>query len=216
VALALDWRPVKEGALKGLALRKSDRCDAGCDKQSRPPSSSRPPATVGGAAVHRTDVSRAGTARPSFDSEIKFEVWLPPTAADWTGRMKVNGTGGYAGATPYARLAQDITDGFVTGGQQHGATTAVSRRTGRSVIRRGSKTGGLRAHYFVATRAKTLSRAFYDKSGQPFVLRRLLERWPPGDDDGAELSELFDGIVAGAPSQWYPDLLMWLCGPARR
>ena len=22
--------------------------------------------------------------------------------------------------------------------------------------------------------------------------------------------ELFDGIVAGAPSQWYPDLLMWL------
>ena len=22
--------------------------------------------------------------------------------------------------------------------------------------------------------------------------------------------DLFDGIVAGAPSQWYPDLLMWL------
>src|SRR6185436_4951808 len=47
-----------------------------------------------------------GTARPSSDSEIKFEVWLPATAAAWSGRMKVNGTGGYAGATPYARLGQ--------------------------------------------------------------------------------------------------------------
>src|ERR671937_93651 len=53
-----------------------------------------------------------GTATPSSDSEIKFEVWLPDTAAAWSGRMKVNGTGGYAGATPYARLAQDIGDGF--------------------------------------------------------------------------------------------------------
>src|SRR5678816_4083594 len=68
-----------------------------------------PPATVGGAAVTVPMCRVQGTARPSFDSEIKFEVWLPPTAADWTGRMKVNGTGGYAGATPYARLAQDIT-----------------------------------------------------------------------------------------------------------
>src|SRR5687768_1954695 len=44
-----------------------------------------------------------GTARPSSDSEIKWEVWLPLTPAAWTGRMKVNGTGGYAGATPTAR-----------------------------------------------------------------------------------------------------------------
>lgn len=60
-----------------------------------------------------------GEARPSSGSEIKREVWLPQTAADWTGRMKVN-TGGYAGATPHARLAQDIGDGFVTAGSNMG------------------------------------------------------------------------------------------------
>ena len=42
------------------------------------------------------------------------------TAAAWTGRMKVNGTGGYAGATPYPRLAPDIGDGFVTAGSNMG------------------------------------------------------------------------------------------------
>src|SRR5437016_10405209 len=53
-----------------------------------------PPATIGGAAVTVPFCRVEGVARPSFDSEFKFEVWLPPTAADWTGRMKVNGTGG--------------------------------------------------------------------------------------------------------------------------
>ena len=76
--------------------------------------------SVGGSKVTAPFCRVEGVARPSQDSEIKFEVWLPPTAAAWTGRMKVNGTGGYAGATPYARLAQDIGDGFVTAGSNMG------------------------------------------------------------------------------------------------
>jgi len=79
-----------------------------------------PPATVGGVAVTVPTCRVQGVARPSSDSEIKFEVWLPPVVADWTGRMKVNGTGGYAGSIPYARLAQDIGDGFVTAGSNMG------------------------------------------------------------------------------------------------
>src|SRR6266545_4126592 len=100
-----------------------------------------------------------GVARPSGDSEIKFEVWLPATAAAWTGRLKVNGTGGYAGATPYARLAQDIGDGFITAGSNMGHDGGENAEPG--VLR---------------------------PAGRPFVLRRLLERRAPGDDDGAELS----------------------------
>src|SRR4030095_2736963 len=43
-----------------------------------------PPATINGAAVTVPLCRVQGTARPSFDSEIKFEVWLPTTAAAWT------------------------------------------------------------------------------------------------------------------------------------
>src|SRR6267378_43384 len=90
-----------------------------------------PPATINGNTVTVPLCRVQGVARPSFDSEIKFEVWLPATAAAWTGRMKVNGTGGYAGATPYGRLAQDIGDGFSTAGSNlgHDLRDSATRKT---------------------------------------------------------------------------------------
>jgi feruloyl esterase len=168
-----------------------------------------PPATIGGAAVTVPFCRVQGTARPSFDSEIKFEVWLPPTVGDWTGRMKVNGTGGYAGATPYGNLARDIGDGFVTAGSNmgHDGGESASWTLGHPEK---VKDWGLRAHYFVATAAKTLSQAFYDKP----VSHSYFEGCSNGGRQAMMMAqnypELFDGIVAGAPSQWYPDLLMWL------
>src|SRR6266480_2176500 len=168
-----------------------------------------PPATIGGAAVSVPFCRVQGTARPSFDSEIKFEVWLPPTAADWTGRMKVNGTGGYAGATPYARLAQDIGDGFVTAGSNmgHDGGEAASWTLGHPEK---VKDWGLRAHYFVATAAKTLSVAFYDRP----VAHSYFEGCSNGGRQAMMMAqnypELFDGIVVGAPSMFYPDILFWL------
>lgn len=70
------------------------------------------PSRIGGARVDVPFCRVEGIARPSSDSEIRFEVWLPASADKWTGRMKVDGTGG----VPYALLAQDIGDGFVTAG----------------------------------------------------------------------------------------------------
>ena len=59
------------------------------------------PSSIGGSRVTSTFCRVEGVARPSADSEIRFEVWLPATADKWTGRLKVNGTGGYAGGVPY-------------------------------------------------------------------------------------------------------------------
>ena len=150
-----------------------------------------------------------GVARPSGDSEIKWEVWLPQTAAAWTGRMKVNGTGGYAGATPYARLAQDIGDGFVTAGSNmgHDGGEAAAWTLGHPEK---VKDWGLRAHYSVATAAKALAASYF---GGP-VQFSYFEGCSNGGRQAMMMAqnypELFDGIVAGAPSMWYPDLLMWL------
>jgi feruloyl esterase len=150
-----------------------------------------------------------GVARPSFDSEIKWEVWLPATAAEWTGRMKVNGTGGYAGAVPFARLAQDIGDGFVTAGSNMGHDGGESPAW---TLNRPEKVKdwGLRAHHSVATAAKALASAYF---GAP-VKHAYFEGCSNGGRQAMMMAqnypELFDGIVAGAPSQWYPDLLMWL------
>jgi feruloyl esterase len=164
---------------------------------------------IGGVTVNVPMCRVQGTARPSIDSEIKFEVWLPPTAADWTGRMKVNGTGGYAGAIPYARLAQDIGDGFVTAGSNmgHDGGQAASWTLNRPEK---VKDWGLRAHYSVATAAKALAKALYDTP----VRYSYFEGCSNGGRQALLVAqnypELFDGVVAGAPSNFYPDLLMWL------
>ena len=168
-----------------------------------------PPATVGGQAVSVPMCRVQGVARPSFDSEIKFEVWLPVASGAWTGRLKVNGTGGYAGSIPYARLAQDIRDGFVTAGSNMGHDGGESPNW---TLNRPEKVKdwGLRAHYSVTTAAKTLSQALY---GTP-VAYAYFEGCSNGGRQALMMAqnypELFNGIVAGAPSNFYPDVLMWL------
>lgn len=172
------------------------------------------PATIGGAAVAAPLCRVQGVARPSPDSEIRFEVWLPLAAADWTGRLKVNGTGGYAGSIPYARLAQDVADGFVSAGSNmgHDGGEAAAWTLGHPEK---VKDWGLRAHESVAIAAKAVSQAFY---GRP-VAHAYFEGCSNGGRQALMMAQnypqLFDGIVAGAPSNFYPDLLMWLLWTGR-
>src|SRR5689334_10433222 len=72
------------------------------------------------------------------------------------------------------------------------------------------KDWGLRAHYSVATAAKALSAAYFDSP----VRYSYFEGCSNGGRQAMMMAQnypqLFDGIVAGAPSMFYPDLLMWL------
>jgi len=165
--------------------------------------------TVNGNVVPVALCRVQGVARPSSDSEIKWEVWLPETASAWTRRLKVNGTGGYAGATPYARLAQDIGDGFVTAGSNMGHDGGENAAWTLGHPEK-VKDWGLRAHYSVATAAKKLAAVYFSAP----VKYAYFEGCSNGGRQAMMMAqnypELFDGIVSGAPSQWYPDLLMWL------
>jgi feruloyl esterase len=167
------------------------------------------PGTVAGVNTTVQFCRVQGTARPSQDSEIKFEVWLPATAAAWTGRFKQNGTGGYAGATPYARLAQDIGDGFITAGSNMGHDGGENAAWTLGHPEK-VKDWGLRAHYYVATAAKALAQAYFDTP----VAHSYFEGCSNGGRQAMMMAQnypqLFDGIVAGAASQFYPDVLFWL------
>ncbi len=168
-----------------------------------------PPATISGATVSVSFCRVQGVARPSSDSEIKFEVWLPPTAANWSKRLKVNGTGAYNGAIPYPRLAQDVGDGFVSAGSNMGHDGGESASWTLDHPEK-VKDWGLRAHFSVTTAAKALSQALYSAP----VKYSYFEGCSNGGRQALLMAQaypqLFDGIVAGAPSNFYPDVLMWL------
>ena len=51
------------------------------------------------------------TARPTSDSDIKFEVWIPPADA-WNGKFQGVGNGGYSGAIGYAAMATALRRGY--------------------------------------------------------------------------------------------------------
>ena len=61
------------------------------------------------------------TARPTSDSEIKFEVWIPPADA-WNGKFQGVGNGGYQGSISYAAMAIALRRGYATASTDTGHT----------------------------------------------------------------------------------------------
>src|SRR5262252_836808 len=54
-----------------------------------------------------------GVARPTSDSEIRFEVWIPPAEA-WNGKFQGVGNGGYAGSISYPAMTTALQHGYAT------------------------------------------------------------------------------------------------------
>jgi feruloyl esterase len=52
------------------------------------------------------------TLRPSADSDIKVEVWLPTSG--WNGKFQAVGNGGWAGVISYSALAAAVARGYAS------------------------------------------------------------------------------------------------------
>jgi feruloyl esterase len=54
----------------------------------------------------------AATIRPTSDSDIKIEVWLP--SAGWNGKLAASGNGGWSGSINPATLSAGLLRGYAT------------------------------------------------------------------------------------------------------
>src|SRR6202047_774168 len=145
-----------------------------------------------------------GVARPTSDSEIKFEVWLP--ASGWTGKYQQLGNGGWAGTIPASAMVEPLRRGYATAGTDDGheggggASWAIGHPEKLIDF-------GYRAVHETNLQAQALIRAFYgrDPSYSYFV----------GCSDGGREAlmeaqrypEDFAGIIAGAPASFWSHLL---------
>ena len=55
----------------------------------------------------------AGTIKPTTDSDIHFELWLPPQA-DWNSKFQGVGSGASRGAIEYQRIMRGLVRGYAT------------------------------------------------------------------------------------------------------
>ena len=62
----------------------------------------------------------AATLKPSSDSDIKIEVWMP--VSNWNDKFQAVGNGGWAGVISYNAMAEALKRGYATSSTDTGHT----------------------------------------------------------------------------------------------
>ncbi len=139
-------------------------------------------------------------ARPTSDSEITFEVWMPAPAA-WNGRYQQAGNGGWAGTVPVASLALAVQRGYAAAGTDDGH--AGGALTGASwAIGHPEKfiDFGYRAVHETSVQSKAIVHAFYGRDIQHNYFVGCSDGGREALMEAQRFPEDFEGIIAGAPA----------------
>ena len=146
-----------------------------------------------------------GTIKPTADSAILFEVWMP--SAGWNGKFKENGNGGYAGAMNYQSMKAALSDGYATAstdtGHQAGGTDA------RWALDHPEKVidFGYRAIHETTEKAKAIIRAFYGEGPRRSYFSSCSNGGRQALMEAQRYPADYDGIIAGAPANYWTRLL---------
>ena len=140
-----------------------------------------------------------GVSRPSADSEIGFEVWLPLTG--WNGKYRQQGNGGFAGVVNRAALVDPLRRGYVAAATDDGHD-AMKTPQGTFAVGHPEKVidFGYRAVHDTSEQAKAIVAAFY---GRPPTRSYFVGCSDGGREalmEAQRFPEDFDGVLAGAPA----------------
>jgi hypothetical protein len=144
-------------------------------------------------------------AKPTSDSEIKLEVWLP--ASGWNGRLLGIGNGGFAGLIDDEQLGAALKSGY--------AATATDTGHAGSPIDAAWAMGhsekvidfGHRGIHEMTRVAKAVTQAFYSKGVQRSYFAGCSDGGREALMEAQRYPEDYDGILAGAPANYWTRLL---------
>jgi hypothetical protein len=168
----------------------------------KPPSDPHdPPPRAGLPAFCRVQ----GIARPTSDSEIRFEVWLP--VSGWNGKFEQVGNGGLAGAIPLPDMAEPLLRGFAAAGTDDGH--AGNFLDGTWAIGHPEKVidFGYRAVHETSVQAKAILHEFYGKDPTQSYFVGCSDGGREALMEAQRFPSDFHGIVAGAPANSWTHLM---------
>jgi feruloyl esterase len=147
-----------------------------------------------------------GVLKPSADSDIKFEVWLPPESA-WNGKYQGIGNGGFAGSLIYRSMDRSLEAGYAVSGTDTGHSGGPLDAAWALGHPEKIVDFGWRAIHETAVASKVIIEAYY---GKPPV-----HTYFSGCSDGGREALMeaqrfprdYDGIIAGAPANFWTKLL---------
>lgn len=147
----------------------------------------------------------AGEMRPTRDSRIRFEVWLP--AQGWNGRLLGTGNGGFAGSIYYQQLAAYLRRGFAVAGTDAGHQAENTDASWAYGHPEKVKDFGWRAIHLTAERAKQIIDAYYAKKADKAYFDACSDGGREALMEAQRFPEDYDGILAGAPANAWSTML---------
>ena len=146
----------------------------------------------------------AATLKPTSDSDIKVEVWLP---SGWNGKLQAVGNGGWAGAISYPAMAEALARGYAT------ASTDTGHVGGRGTFALGHPEKFIdfayRSEHEMTVKAKAIVAAFYGNAPKYSYWNGCSTGGRQGLAEAQRYPDDFDGIIAGAQANPRTRLGAW-------
>jgi feruloyl esterase len=146
-----------------------------------------------------------GEIKPTSDSAIRFEVWMP--TENWNGRFEGTGNGGFAGYIDNGGLAAALRAGFA----------AASTDTGHAAGGPGARWAaghpekiidfGDRAIHLTAVTGKEIVKRFYGAPPQWSYFSSCSNGGRQGLMEAQRFPADYNGIIAGAPANFWTHLM---------
>lgn len=147
----------------------------------------------------------SATARPTPDSDIRIEIWLPTSG--WNGRLQAQGNGGFAGTIEYRPLGVALRHGYAaattdTGHHASQIDAAWALGHPEKVI-----DFGHRGVHEMTRVARAIVGAFYGTQPHRSYFLGCSDRGREALMEAQRYPDDYDGILAGAPANDWTKLL---------
>lgn len=168
----------------------------------------QPPSPQSG--VHELDLPAhcrvSITLKPSSDSEIKAELWLPAGTA-WNGKLLGVGGGGFVGSINTGGLASGLREGYATASTD----TGHEGSSGEFALGHPEKVidFAYRAVHEMTVASKAIIKAHYGRGARFAYFQGCSTGGRQGLMEAQRYPEDYDGILAGAPAHTQIELCGW-------
>jgi feruloyl esterase len=167
-----------------------------------PPTALPPAGTFGGLVLgsqkNLPEFCRiAAVSRPTEDSEIQFEVWMP---ANWNGKFMGVGNGGMGGSISYPLLSGVLARGYATASTNTGHQGRINDGSYALDHREKVIDFGYRAVHEMTAVAKQLIAAYYGRTAKFSYWNGCSTGGRQALTEAQRFPADYDGIIAGAPA----------------
>jgi hypothetical protein len=143
--------------------------------------------------------------KPTADSDIKIEVWLP--ASGWNGKFRGQGNGGFAGAIYYRSLGLDVLQGYASAGTDTGHAAFEIDATWAPGHPEKIVDFAYRAIHEMTAIGKATTAAFYGAPAKHAYFASCSNGGRQALMEAQRYPDDYDGIIAGAPANYWTHLL---------